>query len=447
MDKMIIEGGIPLRGEVSISGSKNAALPIIAASIMFDDTNNELFNVPNLEDVRTIKKLLINLGAEIRDIDDNRVIINTSGINNFEAPYELVKTMRASILVLGPLLAKYKTARVSLPGGCAIGARPIDFHLKALKLLGANIMMDHGYVEATAEKLVGAEITFPIPSVTATENVIMAAALAQGITTIKNAAREPEVDDLILALCNGGANIKRVEPSTIVIKGVKKLNKLSHYIVSDRIEAGTYMVASAMTKGDIVIKNINLNHLGSVIDKLSETGTKINMISPSSLRVKGSKTIKSVDISTAPFPAFPTDMQAQMMALMSIASGLCVITENIFENRFMHVAELKRLGANIKICNNFAIVKGIESLSGAEVMATDLRASASLVLAGLASAAGACTTVSRIYHLDRGYEAMENKLSGLGAIISRVKGSETSIRNANPHLCEVIGDSTVSGKG
>jgi UDP-N-acetylglucosamine 1-carboxyvinyltransferase len=446
MDKMIIEGGISLRGEVSISGSKNAALPIIAASIMFDDTNNELFNVPNLEDVRTIKKLLISLGAEIRDIDDNRLIINTSGINNFEAPYDLVKTMRASILVLGPLLAKYKMARVSLPGGCAIGARPIDFHLKALKLLGANIVMEHGYVEATADKLVGAEITFPIPSVTATENIIMAAALAQGVTTIKNAAREPEIDDLILALCNGGANIKRVEPSTIIIKGVKKLNKLSHCIIPDRIEAGTYMVASAMTKGNIVIKNINLNHLGSVIDKLSETGTKINMVSPSSLQVKGSKTIKSVDISTAPFPGFPTDMQAQMVALMTIASGLCVVTENVFENRFMHVAELRRFGANIKICNNFAIVKGIKSLSGTEVMATDLRASASLVLAGLASTAS-CTTVSRIYHLDRGYEAMENKLSGLGAIISRVKGSENYSGNADLNSDEVIGDSLIAGKG
>lgn len=260
MEKIIIEGGIPLRGEVSISGSKNAALPIIASSIMFDDSNNELYNVPNLQDIVTIKKLLISLNAEVKDSDDGKLFINTSTINNFDAPYDLVKTMRASVLVLGPLLAKYKRARVSLPGGCAIGARPIDFHLQALRALGASITMEHGYVEATAGKLKGAEIIFPIPSVTGTENIIMAATLAEGTTIIKNAAREPEIDDLILALCNGGANIKRVMPSVIVIKGVKKLNKLSHYIVSDRIEAGTYMVASAITQGDIIVKNVDLNH-------------------------------------------------------------------------------------------------------------------------------------------------------------------------------------------
>ncbi len=430
MEKIIIEGGIPLRGEVSISGSKNAALPIIASSIMFDDSNNELYNVPNLQDIVTIKKLLISLNAEVKDSDDGKLFINTSTINNFDAPYDLVKTMRASVLVLGPLLAKYKRARVSLPGGCAIGARPIDFHLQALRALGASITMEHGYVEATAGKLKGAEIIFPIPSVTGTENIIMAATLAEGTTIIKNAAREPEIDDLILALCNGGANIKRVMPSVIVIKGVKKLNKLSHYIVSDRIEAGTYMVASAITQGDIIVKNVDLNHISSITDKLTEAGVKINVISPSSIRVKGPKIIKSVDISTAPFPYFPTDMQAQMMALMSIANGLCVITENIFENRFMHVAELRRLGADIKVCGNFAIVKGTGALLGTDVMATDLRASASLVLAGLASSKD-YTSISRIYHLDRGYEAMEKKLSGLGAIISRVDDSNKTDYNDN----------------
>jgi UDP-N-acetylglucosamine 1-carboxyvinyltransferase len=428
MEKMIIEGGIPLRGEVSISGSKNAALPIIASSIMFDDSDNELYNVPNLQDITTIKKLLVSLNAEVKDSDDGKLSINTSTINNFDAPYDLVKTMRASVLVLGPLLAKYKKARVSLPGGCAIGARPIDFHLQALRALGATITMEHGYVEATAGKLKGAEIIFPIPSVTGTENIIMAATLAEGTTVIKNAAREPEIDDLILALCNGGANIKRVEPCVIVIKGVKKLNKLSHYIVSDRIEAGTYMVASAITQGDIIVKNVNLNHMSAIVDKLTEAGVKINVVSASSVRVKGPKMIKSVDISTAPFPYFPTDMQAQMMALMSIAGGLCVITENIFENRFMHVAELRRLGADIKVCGNFAIVKGTNALSGTEVMATDLRASASLVLAGLASSKD-YTSISRIYHLDRGYEAMEKKLSGLGAIISRIDDSNTTDYN------------------
>ncbi len=426
MDKMIIEGGIPLIGEVQVSGSKNASLPIIASSIMFDDTGNEIFNVPDLEDIKTIKKLLISLGAEIKESGEtDKVIINTSNINNYEAPYDLVKTMRASVLVLGPLLAKYKRARVSLPGGCAIGARPIDFHLNALKLLGANIVVDHGYVEAFTEQLRGATINFPIPSVTGTENVVMAASLAEGTTVINNAAREPEIDDLILALNNGGADIKRVEPSLIVVNGVKKLNKLSHRVLPDRIEAGTFMVASAITRGDVTIKDINVSHLKSVIDKLSEAGAKIVINSQSSLRIKGSKVIKSVDISTAPYPDFPTDMQAQMMALMTISSGLCVISENVFENRFMHVAELMRLGANVKVRNNFAIVKGVKRLSGAEVMATDLRASASLVLAGLASFDG-YTAVSRIYHLDRGYEKMEKKLANLGAVISRVSEAESS---------------------
>ncbi len=426
MDKMIIEGGIPLIGEVQVSGSKNASLPIIASSIMFDDTGNEISNVPDLEDIKTIKKLLISLGAEIKESGEtDKVIINTSNINNYEAPYDLVKTMRASVLVLGPLLAKYKRARVSLPGGCAIGARPIDFHLNALKLLGANIVVDHGYVEAFTEQLRGATINFPIPSVTGTENVVMAASLAEGTTVINNAAREPEIDDLILALNNGGADIKRIEPSLIVVNGVKKLNKLSHRVLPDRIEAGTFMVASAITRGDITIKDINVSHLKSVIDKLSEAGAKIVINSQSSLRIKGSKVIKSVDISTAPYPDFPTDMQAQMMALMTISSGLCVISENVFENRFMHVAELMRLGANVKVRNNFAIVKGVKRLSGAEVMATDLRASASLVLAGLASFDG-YTAVSRIYHLDRGYEKMEKKLANLGAVISRVSEAESS---------------------
>ncbi len=426
MDKMVIEGGFPLVGEVSISGSKNASLPIIVSSIMFDNFDSEIDNVPDLEDIKTIKKLLISLGAEIKKTDDaNKLIINTSGIDNYDAPYDLVKTMRASVLVLGPLLAKYKRARVSLPGGCAIGARPIDFHLNALRLLGATVKVDHGYVEVFADKLKGAVINFPIPSVTGTENVIMAATLAEGTTVIKNAAREPEIDDMILALNNGGANIKRIEPSVISINGVKKLNRLYHRVIPDRIEAGTFMVASAITKGDIILKNLNVNHLGSIIEKLSEAGAKIIINSSSSIRIKGSKVIKSVDISTAPYPDFPTDMQAQMMALMTISCGLCVITENVFENRFMHVAELIRLGANIKIRNNFAIVKGAIKLSGAEVMATDLRASASLVLAGLASSDG-LTAISRIYHLDRGYEKMEKKLANLGAIISRVKENDIS---------------------
>ncbi len=426
MDSMVIEGGFSLRGGVSISGSKNASLPIIVSSIMFDNVDNEIDNVPDLEDIKTIKKLLISLGAEIKESDRvDKVIINTSHINNCDAPYDLVKTMRASILVLGPLLAKYKRARVSLPGGCAIGARPIDFHLNAFRLLGADVEVDHGYIEVSADKLKGAVINFPIPSVTGTENVIMAATLAEGTTVIKNAAMEPEIDDLILALNNGGADIKRTGLAVIVIKGVKKLNKLKHGVLPDRIEAGTFMVASAITKGDIILKDIEVRHLNAIIGKLSEAGAKIIINSSSSLRIKGSKVIKSVDISTAPYPNFPTDMQAQMMALMTLSSGLCVIAENVFENRFMHVAELMRLKADIKVRNNFAIVKGVKKLSGAEVMATDLRASASLVLAGLASSDG-CTTVSRIYHLDRGYEKMEKKLAGLGAMVSRVKADESA---------------------
>ena len=431
MDKMVIEGGFPLVGEVSISGSKNASLPIIVSSIMFDGSDNEIDNVPDLEDIKTIKKLLISLGAEIKESDEaDKLIINTSNINNYDAPYDLVKTMRASVLVLGPLLAKYKRARVSLPGGCAIGARPIDFHLNALKLLGATVEVDHGYVDVYADKLKGAVINFPIPSVTGTENVIMAATLAEGTTIIRNAAMEPEIDDMITALNNGGAEIKRTEPTVITVNGVKKLKRLCHRVLPDRIEAGTFMAASAITKGDIFLKNINVSHLKSVIEKLSEAGAKIIINSSSSMRVKGAKVIKSVDVSTSPYPDFPTDMQAQMMALMTLSSGLCVITENVFENRFMHVAELIRLGANIKIRNNFAIVKGVKKLSGAEVMATDLRASASLVLAGLASSDG-LTTVSRIYHLDRGYEKMEKKLSDLGAIISRVKASGPSAGEAD----------------
>ncbi len=443
MDKIVIEGGVPLNGEVSISGSKNAVLPIIASSIMFDDPQNEISNVPDLEDIKTIKKLLSSLGAKIEDSrENNRIFIDSSGINNYEAPYDLVKTMRASVLVLGPLLARYKRARVSLPGGCAIGARPIDFHLNALKLMGAEINVDHGYVEAFAERLKGASITFPIPTVTGTENIIMAACLADGNTEIRNAAMEPEVDDLINALNGGGGDIKRDGHGRILIKGVKQLKRLSHSVIPDRIEAGTFMVASAITRGDITINDINVAHLKPVTEKLSGTGVKIVINSPTSLRIKGSKVIRSIDVTTAPYPDFPTDMQAQMMALMCVSEGLCVITENVFENRFMHVGELIRLGADIKVKNNFAIVKGVKKLSGAEVMATDLRASASLVLAGLASSDG-YTTVSRIYHLDRGYEGMENKLKNLGAIITRVKGNST-VNQAHEEIHE---ENITAGEG
>jgi UDP-N-acetylglucosamine 1-carboxyvinyltransferase len=415
MDEIIIKGGRSLSGEVVVGGAKNAALPILTASILAKGKFT-FHNVPDLKDIDSIKELLSTMGAAV-ECDGHTVHIDTAGMNQYEAPYEQVRKMRASILVLGPLLARMKKAKVSLPGGCAIGARPIDLHLNGLSMLGADIKLEHGYVEATCKQLKGAEIYFDIPTVTGTENLMMAASLATGTTVLRNAAREPEVIALADVLNQMGADISGIGTAMITIKGVKKLKPVTVTIIPDRIEAGTLMVAAALTQGDVKIKNCDPLHLKSVIHKLEKSGAEVQVFKKS-VRIKGAKTINSIDLKTMPYPGFPTDMQAQFMVLMSVANGFSVIAENIFENRFIHVSELCRMGADITISGNHAMIKGVLQLSGAPVMATDLRASASLILAGLA--AKGTTTVSRVYHLDRGYESLEKKLAHLGAAIKRV---------------------------
>ena len=416
MEKLVIKGGNKLSGEVTVSGSKNAALPIFISTILAPGCH-EISNVPFLRDINTTIKVLENLGATV-DGRGNVVKIDTTNLNSFEATYDLVRTMRASVLVLGPLLARFGQARVSLPGGCAIGARPINLHLKGLAALGAEITLEHGYVEAKAKKLKGARINFDVSTVGGTEQLMMAAATAQGETILENAAREPEIVDLAEILIKMGARIDGAGSDTIRITGVEQLTPANHSVMPDRIEAGTFMIAAAMTGGDIKIRNMRLDHLDALAFKLQDAGVEItnkdNMV-----RVKGPKKIRSVNIKTRPYPGFPTDMQAQFMALMCIADGASVISENIFENRFMHVSELLRFGADIIAEGNSATVKGVKKLSGAPVMATDLRASASLILAALA--ADNTSEISRIYHLDRGYEAIEKKLAGLGADIVRVQ--------------------------
>jgi UDP-N-acetylglucosamine 1-carboxyvinyltransferase len=416
MDKLIINGGKRLKGDVSVSGSKNAALPIFVATILSPGIF-EISNVPFLRDINTTIKVLDSLGARIEG-NGNVVRIDTTGLNNVEATYDLVKTMRASVLVLGPLLARHGRARVSLPGGCAIGARPIDQHLKGLKALGAEIRLEHGYVEAVAKRLKGARINFDMPTVGGTEHLMMTASLAKGVTLLENAAREPEIVDLANMLNRMGAKIDGAGTDTIRIEGVEELSPVDYRVMPDRIEAGTFMVAAAITGGDVSISNMQLEHLDALVFKLQDAGVEI-INKDGVVRVKGPKKLRSINIKTRPYPGFPTDMQAQFMALMCIADGASVIAENIFENRFMHVSELIRFGADITIDGKSAIVKGIKKLSGAPVMATDLRASASLILAGLA--AEGQTEITRIYHLDRGYEAIEKKLAGLGADIVRVK--------------------------
>lgn len=416
MDKMIIQGGERLIGEVEVSGSKNATLPIFASSILTEG-DNHFYNVPNLRDVQTIIQVLQNLGVKISK-EDNRYRINASNISNVEAPYELVKTMRASILVLGPLIARKKKAVVSLPGGCAIGARPINLHLMGLEALGAKIELRHGYIIAEADGLKGATISFDTVTVTGTENLMMAATLAKGKTLLQNAAMEPEVVDLANALNKMGAKIQGAGTSLIEIEGVDSLHSTEHTIIPDRIEAGTLMVAAGLTQGNIRIRNCPLSEMEMVVHKLRESGMEIEP-DGDVVRAVGTKRIRSVDIKTQPYPGFPTDMQAQFMVLMCLARGLSVISETIFENRFIHVSELRRMGADIRIQGDSAIIQGVESLSGAPVMASDLRASASLILAGLA--AEGLTEVSRVYHLDRGYEALDQKMTKLGAKIKRVK--------------------------
>jgi len=416
MDKIVIQGGRALKGEVRTSGAKNAALPILISSLLTDGWNT-YSNVPDLKDIQSTKLLLSSLGASIES-DGDIIKINGGGMCNHEASYDLVRKMRASILVLGPLLARLKKARVSLPGGCAIGARPINLHLKGLARLGAVIELKHGYVEASADHLKGNEIYLDISTVTGTENLMMAAVLAKGVTVLRNAAREPEVVALADVLIKMGAKIKGAGTSAITIEGVSSLKPVSVSVIPDRIEAGTFMVSAALTRGDITVLNCEPDHLEAVIHKLRLTGAQVT-VKDKSIRVQGPDEIASVDVKTLPYPGFPTDMQAQFMVLMSVANGFSIISETIFENRFIHVSELKRMGADVKISGNTAMITGVPSLSGAPVMATDLRASASLILAGLAAVG--TTEINRVYHLDRGYETIEKKFARLGAAIKRVK--------------------------
>ena len=418
MYKLVINGGSPLNGTIKTSGSKNATLPIFFASILADGPL-KLSNTPQLSDVSTTLRLLMDMGSNFVLEEDSSISIDSSDLTNLIAEYELVKTMRASILTLGPMLAKYKKAKISLPGGCAIGTRPVNLHLSALEKMGAKIEVKNGYIYASTNELIGAQINFDMISVTATENIIMAATLAKGTSTINNAAQEPEVTDLIKCLNKMGAKITGENTSTIVIQGVDHLSGVDYSICPDRIEAGTYLVAAAITGGRIIVNNIEPDSMRSVIGKLIETGADIQTNQNSiKLDMKG-KRPQPVDIRTSAYPNFPTDMQAQFMALNSIAEGSSTITETIFENRFMHVPELSRMGANLKLEGNTVVCKGVKLLTGANLMATDLRASASLVLAGLA--AQGSTTIERVYHLDRGYEMIEEKFKMLGADIERVQ--------------------------
>jgi len=418
MYKLLIKGGTPLNGSIKTSGSKNATLPIFFASILADGPL-KLSNTPQLSDVSTTLRLLMDMGSSFVLEEDSSISIDSSSLTSLIAEYELVKTMRASILTLGPMLAKYKQAKISLPGGCAIGTRPVNLHLSALEKMGATIEVKNGYIYASAKELVGAEINFDLISVTATENIVMAATLAKGTTTINNAAQEPEVTDLIYCLKKMGAKISGENTSTLVVQGVDHLSGIDYSICPDRIEAGTYLVAAAITGGKIIVNNIEPDSMRAVIGKLIETGADIQTNQNSiKLDMKG-KRPQPVDIRTSAYPNFPTDMQAQFMALNSIADGSSTITETIFENRFMHVPELSRMGANLKLEGNTVVCKGVKLLTGANLMATDLRASASLVLAGLA--AQGPTTIERVYHLDRGYEMIEEKFKMLGADIERVQ--------------------------
>jgi UDP-N-acetylglucosamine 1-carboxyvinyltransferase len=416
MDKIVIEGGTPLKGEVTISGSKNAALPIISACLLTGGWHS-LGNIPQLRDIRTIKEILSNLGVVFEE-DCQSLRVNSDNLNSHSAPYKLVRTMRASVLVLGPLLARLGKAMISLPGGCAIGARPIDLHLKGLSAMGVDIRLEHGYVVASANKLRGANVFFDISTVTGTENLMMAAVKADGLTTLHNAAKEPEVIDLANFLNSMGARIEGAGTDTITIAGVNTLYPVSYSIIPDRIESGTFLIAAAITKGKVRIKGCNVGHIEAIIEKLLASGMDIERYDGELVAI-GHDEVKSVDITTMPFPGFPTDMQAQFMALMCLSDGGSIIKETIFENRFMHVSELRRMGADIEIKGGQALVRGKRGISGAQVMATDLRASASLVLAGLA--AEGRTEISRVYHLDRGYQDLDLKLSHLGSKIWREK--------------------------
>ena len=416
MDKLLIQGGAALSGEVAISGAKNAALPILCASLLTADSLH-LTNVPHLNDISTMLRLLGDMGIKVTMDGIDGMLLDGGGLNNPVASYEMVKTMRASILVLGPLVARCGEARVSLPGGCAIGARPVDQHIKGLQAMGAEIRVEQGYVHATAKRLKGARICTDMVTVTGTENLMMAACLAEGETIIENAAREPEVVDLANCLVSMGARISGAGTDVIRIQGVEKLHGATHAIMPDRIETGTYLCAAAATGGDVRLLKTSAAYLDTVVDKLMDAGCEIT-VERDAIRLQAPPRLKAVSLRTAPYPAFPTDMQAQFMAINCIAEGVATIRETIFENRFMHVSELARLGADIQIEGNNAIVRGVDRLEGASVMATDLRASASLVIAGLVAQGE--TLIDRIYHLDRGYERIEEKLARLGACVKRV---------------------------
>jgi UDP-N-acetylglucosamine 1-carboxyvinyltransferase len=416
MQKLIIHGGTPISGEVQISGAKNAALPILCASLLTGETFR-VTNVPSLNDTTTMLSLLEQMGVNVSIDKRSEISLTAANLSNLIAPYEMVKTMRAAILVLGPMLARVGEAKVSLPGGCAIGLRPVDQHIKGLQAMGAEISIEHGYIHAKANHLIGAHIIMDIVTVTGTENLMMAATLADGTTILENAAREPEVIDLAECLISMGAKISGAGGDVITIKGVKSLHESTYQVMPDRIETGTFLIAAAASGGEIHIKNTRPDILGVVLDKLNESGAKIEF-GKDWINLKVNQRLKSVNLRTAPYPAFPTDMQAQFMVLNSVAEGTAIITETIFENRFMHVLELKRMGACIEVEGNTAVIHGVTNLEGTGVMATDLRASASLVLAGLIAQGE--TIIDRIYHLDRGYERIEEKLSCLGVRINRI---------------------------
>jgi len=421
MDRIVITGGSPLTGEVQVSGAKNSALPLLASTILGGE-ECVLTNVPRVVDVMTMGKLLGMLGATVVQ-EGNRAVVRADVIHSTQAPYELVKTMRASVLVLGPLVARWGEATVSMPGGCAIGSRPVNLHLAGLTKLGADVSIEHGYIRATARRLKGARIYCDTTTVTGTENLVMAASLAQGTTVIENAAKEPEVVDLANFLLKRGARISGAGTDVITIEGVRELRGSDHEVIPDRIEAGTHLVAGAITKGSVTVNRCRPDHLEALLIKLREAGATIH-IEKELVKLSVAKRLKSVDIRTLPFPGFPTDMQAQMLALMTMSEGTSVITETVFESRFMHVEEFRRMGADIRVEGNRAVVTGPARLAGAPVMASDLRASAGLVLAGLA--AEGVTEVLRVYHLDRGYERIEEKLRGLGAKIERRKEESTT---------------------
>lgn len=418
MERLFVEGGKPIKGTVRVSGAKNSALALIAGTLLGDGVTT-LTNVPQLLDVRIITEVLGHLGADARLTDDGTLVVDARGVNKHEAPYDLVTKMRASFFVLGPVLARMGKAKIPLPGGCAIGSRPVDLHLKGLRALGATVQIEHGFVEATAERLYGANIYLDYPSVGATENIMMAASLADGITVIENCAQEPEVVDLADMLNAMGADVRGAGTETIIIHGVERLGGCNHRVIPDRIEAGTYMMAAAITRGELRIEGVRVDHMQAVVSKLAEAGVLITNAGPECVIVKGHDELKPIDIRTMPYPGFPTDLQAPIMALLATIPGTSMITETVFENRFLHVDELLRMGANIKTEGNAAVILGNRRLTGAPVRATDLRAGAALIIAGLA--AEGQTSISGLHHIDRGYEGIVKKFEGAGAELTRAQ--------------------------